>query len=127
MIFERQILCALESSGVLETRLVSIMHVGVAHAPLVLCELKLIADFFPPCMVFSLSVCLSLSPLNILFNVSFGGVRCIQNGLRFTHSRFFSSVLFLYNVLLIDRRTMPTIKCLEEFFSSCLYFLPSFW
>ena len=46
MIFERQILCALDSSGVLETRLVSIMHVGVAHAPSVLCELKLIADFF---------------------------------------------------------------------------------
>lgn len=36
--------------------------------------------------------------------------------------RFF---LFLYNVLLIDRRTMLTIKCLKVFFSSCLYF-PSF-
>lgn len=120
MILKRQFLCALDSlSGVLET-------IGCDYA----CRDPFVCVNWNWLPIFTLHFSarfMNEAKKNRCF--CFGG--CMYTFLHCTHLRFvyyvFCILYFcIYNVLLIDRRTMLTIKnAWRILFSSCLYF-PSF-
>lgn len=90
---------------------------AVADHGLGLCELKLIADFHHDSVLFLSFACLLSVALIVVLQVKpWTAYIYIIAHYKITFSLLCVSMfLFLYNMLLIDRRTMVTIKCLKDF------------